>query len=266
MTRDDLIEAMTAKAAGDARVQALFLGGSLGKGEGDPFSDADFILAVTPEAHADFVAGARDWAAEIVPLVLWKPPYPGLPLFTALGEGWQRFDLTITVPGRVTGARATLKALVDKAEVWAGLPETLPVRPLQATDVEAITEETMRILGLLSVGTGREEWAVAATGAALLRGQLVALMVAETQPPLPPGALSLKRILPASDVAILDGLPGVTADREAVVGFSVLIARLFLPRARAALARCGGTWPQALEDALRAHWRRSLGLELPESV
>src|SRR6185295_5922645 len=103
-----------------------------------------------------------------------------------------------TVAGRVMGARATLKPLVDKGQVWDGLQATLPPRPLSATDLEALTEETLRILGLLWVGTGREEWAVAVTGTNLLRGQLVALMIAEAELPVPPGALSLKRILPAS--------------------------------------------------------------------
>jgi hypothetical protein len=141
-----------------------------------------------------------------------------------------------------------------------------PPRPLPAEALEAITEETLRILGLLWVGTGREEWAVAVTGTHLLRGQLVALMVTEAELPLPPGALSLKRILPAADLAILDSLPGIEANRQSIVSITLLIARLFLPRARAAIARAGGTWPQALEDALRAHWRRRLGLELPASA
>lgn len=265
MTRDELIEAFAAKAAADDRVLALLLGGSLGTGSGDALSDADFILVVAPQDHGAAVAEARSWAGGLADLVLWKTPYPGLPLFCAVTDEWGRFDLTVTVPGAVRGARDRLKPLVDKAGVWDGLPESLPPRPPAPGEIEALVEETLRILGLLPVGVGREEYVVAATGVGLLRDQLIALMVAETAPAVKPGALGLKRVLPPGDLAILEAAPVVAPNRESVIEASLAYAALFLPRARALAGRIGATWPQALEDALRAHLRRTVGLELPSS-
>lgn len=261
MTRDELIGAVTAKASGDERALALFLGGSLGTGKGDALSDADMILVVRPEDHGAFVAQAQDWAEDLIPLLIWRAPYPGQPLFTAVGEGWVRFDLTVTVPGRVIGSQERLKALVDKAEVWKGLPPALPPRIPSAEEIEAIAVETMRILGLLHVVAGREDWAVAVTGVGLLRNQLVSLMVMDTQPQLPPGALHLKRILPAEDIETLAGLPPMGPTKASIMQANAVLAPLILNRARTMLERAGGTWPQALEEALRAHLKARVGFE-----
>src|SRR4051794_27506320 len=130
MTRDQIIEGFTARAQADGRVAALFLGGSLGKGVGDDWSDVDLILAARPDRHAALDAEVRAWADAIATVVLWKQPYPGVPLYTAVTDEWLRFDVTMTVPGRVIGAQATLKPLVDRDGVWAGLPHTLPPKPL----------------------------------------------------------------------------------------------------------------------------------------
>jgi hypothetical protein len=263
MTRDGIIEAVTAKAAADGRVLALLLGGSLGSGRGDAFSDADMILVIAPEAHAGFVAEARAWAEALVPLLIWKPPYPNLPLFTAVGDGWVRFDLTITVPGHIIGSQDRLKPLVDKADVWAALVPSLPPRPPSAEDIEAITIETMRILGLITVVHGRADWAVAVTGVALLRNQLVSLMVMDTHAALPPGALHLKRILPPGDIETLAALPPLGPTEVSIMQSNAVLAPLILNRARTMLAQAGGTWPQALEDALRAHLKAKVGFEFP---
>jgi hypothetical protein len=264
MTRDEIIEAARTKAGWDERVLALLLGGSLGSGKGDAFSDADMILVVAPEDHAGFVAGARGWAEALVPLLIWKPPYPNMPLFTAVGEGWVRFDLTITVPGRVIGSQAGLKPLVDKTGVWADLVPSLPPKPAAAEAIEAIAVETMRILGLLHVVQGRSDWAVAVTGVALLRNQLISLMVMDTQAAIPPGALHLKRILPEADIETLARLPPIGPTEASIMQANAVLAPLILNRARAMLDRAGGTWPQALEDALRAHLKSKVGFEFPD--
>lgn len=263
MTRDDIITGFTAKAQSDDRVAALFLGGSLGAGKGDIYSDVDMILVAVREHHAALTADVRAWAEKIVDLVIWRPPYPGLPLFMAVTSEWLRFDITVTVPGRVTGSKAGLRSLVDHAEVWAILPDQLPPQPLPAAQLEALIEETMRILGLLPVGMGREEYAVAVTGVGLLRANLINLMIAETEPPLPPGAMGLRKVISPDDLAYLQAQPGVAANREAVIAASLEIAGQFLRRARVLATKVGATWPEKLEAALRAHLRREMQIELP---
>jgi hypothetical protein len=262
MTRDQIIQSFTDRAQADDRVAALFLGGSLGKGVGDDWSDVDLILAARPEHHAAIAEGVRAWADSIAKLVLWKQPYPGVPLYTAVTDGWLRFDLTVTIPGRVIGARATLKPLVDRDEVWAGLPETLPAKPLDPAALTALIEESLRILGLLTVAVGRGEFAIGVTGAGLIRQQLISLLIMETEPPLPPGALHLARLISPHDVAMVEALPGVVATRASVIAANIAYAGALLPRARIIAERVGAVWPEALEAACARQWR-SLGLVLP---
>ena len=262
MTRDELVAAVTAKAEGDARVLALFLSGSLGAGSGDVWSDADLVVAVAPEEHAGFVAEARRWA-EVTPLVMWKPPHPGLPLFTALTEGWVRFDVTVTVPGRLTGARDRWRALVDRAGLFERLPETLPPKPPEAAQVEGLVVEFIRMLGLLPVGVGRGEYAVGVTGVGLMRQQVIQLMLMELDLPQPPGALHLSRLLPPKAMAEVEALPCPAPTREGVIEATRACAAAFLPRARRLSERVGAPWPEAMERAARLHLERTLGFRWP---
>ena len=263
MTRDDIITGFTTKAQSDSRVAALFLGGSLGAGRGDIYSDVDLILVAVPEHHAALTAEVRSWADEITELVIWRPPYPGLPLFMAVTKEWHRFDISVTVPGRVTGSKAGVKPLVDHADVWATLPDQLPPQPMPAAQLEALIEETMRILGLLPLAIGREEYAVSVTGVGLLRANLITLMIAEGEPPLPPGAMGLRNVISPQDFGYLTDQPGVAAARDSVITASLDYAGQFLARARALAAKVGAIWPDKLETALRERLRRELQIELP---
>ena len=266
MTRDQIIQGFTERAQNDLRVAALFLGGSLGSGRGDLWSDVDLILVVHPQHHTALVTALKSWATGVADIVLWRQIYPGIPLFMAVTAEWLRFDLTVTVPTRIIGAQSTLRPLVDHAQVWSSLPPSLPHKPVDPAHLAVLVEETLRILGLTPVAVGRGEYANMVTGVGLLRQQLISLMIAETEPPLPPGALHLKRILPQQDIEILEALPAVVATPESAIAATLIYAQLFLPRAKALADKIGTPWPSALEAATRAHLGRELGLELPTSL
>ena len=262
MTRDDLIEHVRAAASADPRVAALFLGGSLGSGHGDRWSDCDFVLVATPEGHATFVEQARDWVAQICDPVLWLQIYPGVPLFLAVTEAWLRLDLTVTAPSHLNGSQATWRPLFDPQGLYDRLPRTAPSRSPDPTRVVAIIEEFLRILGLLPLSVGRGEFVVGVTGVGHLRAQLIALLIESHAPSYPPGALRLSRVLDAEEIALIESLPSPAADRQAVIAASLACAAAFLPRARRLAERLGASWPEALEAAARAHIRRELAIEI----
>ena len=56
---DHAVEVFTA----DERVRALWLSGSLGRGDADAMSDLDLIVAVADDALPDFAAQWPDWLA-----------------------------------------------------------------------------------------------------------------------------------------------------------------------------------------------------------
>lgn len=263
MTRDELIVAFADAAERHPDIDALLLGGSLGRGEGDAWSDVDLVVVTPAERHAVFVTDLRAWAGAVAPPVLWRQVYPGLPLFHAVTADYLRYDITVTTAGRVTESADRVRPLVDKAGVQAALPATRDAPPVTAQAVEAAVEEFLRIIGLLPVAMGRRDYAAAASGAELLRQQLQAVMVLAQRPVTPPGALAVSRMLPAEDVRVLEGLAATPATRDGAIAGSLALAAAFLPRARRLAGETGAIWPHALEAAVRAHLRRELDIDLP---
>jgi hypothetical protein len=263
MTRDDLLAGATEAARADPRVVALFLTGSLAVGEGDAHSDLDTVLVVGPNDFPAMVAEARSWVEKLAELVLWRQVYPGHPLFHAITAEWLRFDLTIATSDRLTMSRDRVRPLLDRSGLYETLPTHLPERPIKPDAVGALIEEFLRVFGLLPVALGRADYVGAVTGTGLLRGLLINLMVTEQNPATPPGAKSLSRVLPESDIAILRQLPSPSATRESVVAANIALAEAFLPRARRLAEGSGLAWPHRLEAACRAHLGRELGLALP---
>ena len=263
MTRDELLQAVVDAAQADVRVTGLFLSGSLATGHADAYSDLDLVLAAAPEAHPAFVDQARAWVAALANLVLWDRPYPAWPLFNAVTAEWLRLDITVTIPERLTGSKATLKPLIDPQGLYDALPDRLPARDVDPGKVRALTEEFLRISGMAPIALGREEYVVGVTGAGLLRGLLIELLIEEQALPQPPGALHLSRLLSPEDMAMLAALPPATATQEGVLAANLACATVFLPRARALAACAGAVWPSDLEAAARARLRQALGVDLP---
>jgi hypothetical protein len=180
---------------------------------------------------------------------------------TRIGCG---FDLTVTVPGRLRRAGIAGGMLLDRAGLVESLAGTLPPKPPEAAQVEALVVEFIRCLGLLPVGVGRREFAVGVTGVGLMRQQLIQLMILELDLPQPPGALHLSRLLSPEAMAEVEALPCPAPTREAVIDATRAVAAAFLPRARRLSARVGAPWPEAMERAARLHLERTLGFSWPE--
>lgn len=263
MSRNELLAAATQAACADPRVLALLLTGSLACDEGDEHSDVDTVLVVEPAAHAEMVAGARDWVAQLADLVLWRQVYPPYPLFHAITSEWLRIDVTIAAPDRLTSTRDRSRPLYDPTGIYTALSERPAAQPVRAEAVGKLVEEFLRILGLAPVALGRCDYVGAVSGVGLLRGLLIELLVTEQNPLHPPGAKSLSRVLPAADIALLSELPSPVAARDSVLDANLTLAAAFLPRARRLADRTGLAWPHRLEAACRARMQRELGVDLP---
>jgi len=261
----DLIARLARHAEGDERVRALLLSGSFGKGDADDWSDVDLVAVVSPEDHKAFAAGARDWLGAVVDIVHWHSPHPPLPLFSAVTAGYDRIDLTVTVPGMVLGAQNTLKPLVDRDGVYAALPAAPPPGRVNPAKVEGIIREFLRIMGLLPLVAGREQPAIAVGGVGHLRQAVLSLLTEAKALPAPVGALSVAKVLSAEDMALLTALPTPASETAEVIEAQLEHARLFLPRARQIAADCCAAWPADFEAAVRAHLLRTMGRDWGEA-
>ena len=265
MDRESLIGRIAEVLQSDSRVLAAWLGGSLGRGDGDRFSDVDVIVAVGDQDREDFTAAWDQAAAKIASLVLrYRVGAGPAAAFSHVTDEWLRFDVAVLAPADIARRTATtMRLLFDRAD----LNDTLMAsgKPLQPSGprVTGLTSEFLRILGLLPVVIGREEYAVGVSGASLLRDMLIQLMTQDVAVEDRGGALHLRALLPPDRIAAINSLPAIEATRQSVIAAHLAAARHFLPLARDLCHRTGSPWPDALEEALRAHLRRELDLEIP---
>jgi UTP:GlnB (protein PII) uridylyltransferase len=87
MDQAQLIAQITDRLRGDPDLRALFLAGSLGRGEGDRFSDVDLVAVVEPEAQDGFAARWRVLLDGVAPVVFWWSSRGIRTLVSAVTEG-----------------------------------------------------------------------------------------------------------------------------------------------------------------------------------
>jgi predicted nucleotidyltransferase len=246
----------------DPRIRAAWLAGSRGRGTDDQYSDLDIWVVTAPEDRKAILADWPSLADKLGPTVLCQR-VGLLPVYTHITPEWDRYDVlfgtTEDVPRR---SRDSVRVLFDRDGLDALLAEPGPPQGPDPARVQATTTEFLRVLGLLPVVIGREEYVVAASGAGLLRTLLIQLMAEDTHVADRGGALKLNGLLPPQRLQALAGLPPIAATRESAIEAHLACARLFLPYARDLSERTGAAWPAELEAAARSHLRATLSITL----
>jgi predicted nucleotidyltransferase len=261
-----LTEAIVRVLSADPAIEAAWLGGSLGRGGGDAYSDVDVVALVGDGSAAE--AGLRHAGAaeRIAPPVLVNRLFGGR-ILNVVTEDWDRFDISFVEPAELARFHAgRLVELFNRGDRRppAGEP---PAYVASRETVLPLVNEFLRVLGLLPLGVGREEWLVAMAGVGILRQLTLDLMLEENGvgPGERGGALRRNPLLTPQQRATLEGLSPGTASRAGVIEPCLQLAAVFLPRARSLAARVGATWPEAFEAATRRHLKAQLGVELDQA-
>ena len=140
---------------------------------------------------------------------------PGAPVFHHVLRGWLRWDVVGGGPCDVSSLDASAVREVFNHD---GLSPSSPShRGADPVVVRELTEEFLRVLGLLPVVLGRGEVVTAASGAGRLRDLLTTLSRYRREGDRLSGALHLSRVLPAEEMSALAALPPAYADRGSVV-------------------------------------------------
>jgi hypothetical protein len=259
-----LIDRLTVLLKGELGAKALWLAGSLGRGAGDAWSDVDLlVLAGEGAAVALSTAVGGRLGAAVTP-VLVLPLYGGRVL-SVVTDGWQRFDLTFVEPADLRRYEATdLIELFNLSDVSPPTRPQASYRPSPET-LLALVREFMRVVGLTPLGLARGEYELGLSGVDILRRLTLDLMLEENgvSPAARGGALKRNPFLTDAQRADLATVPPQSASREGVLGATLAFAAIFLPRARRLASEIGAAWPSELEEALRRHLRRTLGVTLP---
>lgn len=256
------LQHLTAICREDERILAGWVIGSLASGSGDAYSDVDVLLAVRDEDFAALVADWPAFLARLTPTVFAQQLGSSeKPTITAITPDWLRFDITLVSAAnrRPQGYEAT--ALFTHDDTPSPVTFAPPSARSSCERLLSLTQEFLRVLGLLSVAVGRGEFIAGLTAVMLLRGYLIELFLLENGSPRG-GAKRLNRLLTAEQHQVLTNLPPLTATHEAVVQGHLACARLFLPRARRLVAERSLLYPDEFERATLAHVQRTLGLTL----
>ena len=237
----------------DERVRALWLSGSLGRGDADAMSDLDLLVAVADDDMTSFNDSWREWLAEITPTLIARPlPFAPGSLYAVTTERL-RLDIVAEPASRVASSFFRHRLVVfDRDGLDAVVPE--PSAPGPSIDrVAALVEEFFRDYGMFPVVLEREDWLLGLEAIHLYRGLLYQLFV-EMNAPLPPmGVKQWSTKLTADQRSVLEALPTGTATREGVIEAHATVAHAFIDHARLATDTIGGRWPDELEVATRKY-------------
>jgi hypothetical protein len=257
-----LLERATAVLSADARVRALWVGGSLARGDADAYSDLDLIATVA-DADFDALLGTwRDWLAKITPTVLARQ-VPFLPsIIYSLTPTCERLDVVLERVSAVRSSRYARVAVFDRDGLDRERPPAPPPAPPDRAKVEIAIEEPLRYLALLPAALGRGELLLAQEGYGHMRRRISELYL-ELNAPLPTtGVKHWRDKLSAEQYALLESLPWPAATREALIAANLELGRALLREARPIAEKLGVPWPTELERAVRAHLERELGVTL----
>jgi hypothetical protein len=258
-----LIDAIARRLDAEPAVEGLWLAGSLGKGQGDAFSDVDLLVLVADGVAAE---GSARLARDLVPalsVVLVNSLFGGRVL-NMITADWARFDLTLVQ--REDLLRHDANALTPIFNKGGSIPPVQPQAPYRTSpgELSKLVNEFLRVIGLTPVAMGREEYQLALSGVDLLRRMTMDLMLEENSvsPAARGGALHRNHLLTGEQRDAVQALPVIAAERSSILAGNTALAALFLPRARRLAAEIGMDWPTAFEDATRRHLKRTLGQDL----
>lgn len=256
--QSELIARAQAAFEPDERIRAAYLSGSLARDTGDEWSDVDFLIVARNDALPALIADAPALVSKIDETIYLKTIFGRV--VNAITPDWRRFDLAFVteseLPSRPGDGLRLLFSHTDARPTGKH-----PSEPNRLADNIL---EFIRVLGLSPLGAGRGEYAVMVDGAMILRRILIEMMLDEngvTQADRG-GALKLYPFLTPEQRAALEAIPAIQASKESVLTASIHIAHAFFPRAKRLAAAHNIAWPSAMEDAMRAHLKRTLNITL----
>jgi hypothetical protein len=250
MRQVKLIEFVTAELSKTAQLRALFLGGSFGSNRQDEYSDVDFLAIASPGAEAELAETWRSLLSQLNPVVFWNVRPAGGLLANGITADWTRCDLYIISEEDIKKrSRDAIRPLIDPGEIYRRLPEKALVSNPNPDTVARTVKEFIRVLGLLVVVIGREEYITGVGGIFHLRNHLITLLLEGNTSPHKGGALHLNRLLTEDQKKMLEAIPSIESSRQSIIRAHLEYARLFFPLARRLVAETQQEWPSEFEEA-----------------
>lgn len=248
----DLLARVVERFADDQRVRALWLAGSVGRGVADAGSDLDLLVTVADRAGFE----EPDVWDVLDPVITTRiPGLPGCFAFTTR-EGL-RVDVVLETGDEVASSSYVHRVRVLDRE---GFEPPTPGEETRAPDVprmQQIVTEFLRQSAIFPAAVvAREDWLLGQVAVRNYALMLYDLLVESNQPLPAMGVKQWSSRLTPDQRDLLAALPVPTADRESVVGSMTAVRQAIRTHGRAALESAGGTWPDEVDAAMAAYWKR----------
>ncbi len=224
----ELLESARRVAEADERVRALWLSGSLARGDADAGSDLDLLVAVRDESLDEFARGWRDWLARITPVVIARP-LPFLPgSFYSVTPGRERLDVVVEAAGKLGATFFRARRVVfDRDGLDAQVPAPNPPAGPSRERIAYLIEEFFRDYGMFDVGVTRRDLLLGNEAVHLVRSLLYQLFCEANAPLAPSGVKQWSAKLTPAQRALLERLPTGGADFDAMVAAHEAVSRAF---------------------------------------
>jgi predicted nucleotidyltransferase len=257
--RDAVLARLVELAKIDLRIAAVWLQGSLARGDEDPYSDIDAYLAIDDEDFAEMWNGRAQLLAKLArPLAWCDATSPGLKAVHALLEGGVKLDLFFEPLSQLEQTQRPAVRVLHDAEGCS---------PRLLTGFEAPTEAIAYIVGIIIKMTRqgatwplrllhRGQWStLAMMEVDLINAQLAQLMALQIDPAhFYMNPFSLYRLLNGAQQAELDRLTHrvlvATAHRDAteLKDVHLEVYDALVREGRAACAALGAPYPLDAAD------------------
>lgn len=257
---DRLVDVLVQAVRADPHVKAAWLGGSVGRGQGDRHSDIDLHLWLRPEDAPGFRAGLKDWLANIYPVLLHHELFGGqmvVCLLQAEAGRIMALDLFIeTDEPKLTAGRVRL--LWDRGGQLAPVPPVLPTTEALRRTLNVEISYFWRLYAMLP-GLHRGELIPAVQRFGQLAAQLVNVCTLGRGRPRDVGDQRANELLtPEEQVEIERALALPEVSRAMLIRAHSEVADLMRLWGRLAAQQLGAAYPEDLEQAVLAHVQREL--------
>jgi predicted nucleotidyltransferase len=193
-----LLEVLLSACRADPRIVGVTLAGSTATGQTDEFSDVDTVIVSTDESHPELLAGARDFAARLGPLlVAFTGEHVGEPrlLIALYGPPLLHVDL------KFVGLSDLAVRVEDGVVAWerdglvsaalAGSPAVWP-----APDPQWLEDRFWVWVHYCAAKIGRGELFECLDALSMIRGLVLGPLLAVRAGARPQGARRLERLAP----------------------------------------------------------------------
>jgi hypothetical protein len=248
-----IYERATAVLGGDDRVAALEIGGSVGAGTADRWSDLDLQIVAEPDTFDELLAEWPQWLDAITPTVFARTPIAPFVINTVTVEGLT-LDLSVW--------RGEVPTFTPPTDHAVGMLSSLRFASVDDALEYAVAEQLRGMAGPFISLLQRDEHLRHLTGVSHLVGLLTTVFVAELHAP-PPGKHWNETFTDEQRAAVAE-LPPVAATRVALIDFGVALARLLVTRARPLFVDRGIEWPAALASVVADRVDECLGIDTRE--